>query len=130
MKIIAREGYSKSFEFESPEYFEEHEDFTQIDESIYQADIRGESALIIYNENQGASDTIDIVGEFNAVRGAQWNHRQKFGADKGFNNGVRDHYEPDRPIESKQARKALREFGVDTQGLEPEEKEKVTVSSD
>lgn len=129
MITIRREGYSKSFEFDSPEYFEEHENFTEIGDDIYRADMRGESALILYNED---THTIDVVGDFNAVRGIQTSYRQQFGAAAGFNNGVGEHYNPQKPIESEAARKALKEFGVETSGLEPEEKEKqkVSVTSD
>lgn len=130
MRTISREGYSKSFEFDRPDYFEGREGFDEIGDGIYEADIRGESAIIIYNENQNTPDTIDIIGNFKAVRGLQWTHRQEFGADAGFNNGVGEHYSPEGPIESEAVREALKEFGVDTQGLEPEQKEKPKVAAD
>lgn len=124
MIAISREGYSKSFEFDRPEYFEQQEGFEEIGDGIYQAEVRDGSAVVIYDE---VSETIDIVGDFQAVRGLQWSHRQELGADAGFNNGVGENYSPDDPIESEEARKALQEFGVDTQGLEPEQKEKPKV---
>jgi hypothetical protein len=130
VRAISREGYSKSFEFDRPEYFQGREGFEEIGDGIYQAEVRDGSAVIIYNENQDSADTIDVVGEFQAVRGIQWNHRQEFGADAGFNNGVGQHYSPDGTIESETARKALQEFGVDTEGLEPEQKEKPKVAAD
>lgn len=122
MKAISREGYSKSFEFDSPEYFEQQEGFEEIGENVYKAETRGESAIIIYDK---ASDIIDVVGSFNAVRGVQWSHRQEFGANAGFNNGVSEHYRPGRPIESEAVKEALEEFGVETEGLELEEKPRV-----
>lgn len=128
MKDITREGYSKSFEFDSPEYFEQHEDFEEIDDGIYKAEMRGESALVIYNEADEGEGTVDIVGEFNAVRGVQWNHRQQLGADAGYNNGVGQHYELEEPVENEDAREALEEFGVETRGLEQEER--MPVASD
>ena len=124
---MSREGYSKSFEFDRPEYFEQEGDFEEIGDGIYQAEVRDGSALVIYNENGDSPDTIDIIGDFQAVRGLQWSYRQEFGASAGFNNGVGQHYSPEDPIESEQAREALQEFGVDTQGLEPEQKEKPKV---
>ncbi|PSH00429.1 MAG: hypothetical protein BRC30_03580 [Nanohaloarchaea archaeon SW_7_46_7] len=122
MKTISREGYSKSFEFDSPEYFEQHEGFEEIGENVYEAETRGESAIIIYDK---ASDIIDVVGDFKAVRAVQWNHRQEFGANAGFNNGVSEHYQPERPVESEAVKEALEEFGVETEGLEPEQKPRV-----
>lgn len=130
MRAISREGYSKSFEFDRPEYFDKQESFEEISGNVYEAEIRDGSAIIIYNENQNSLDTIDVIGDFQAVRGIQWNHRQEFGANAGFNNGVREHYSPEGPIESERVREALEEFGVDTQGLEPEQKEKPRVAAD
>ncbi|MFB6174975.1 MAG: hypothetical protein ABEJ87_03275 [Candidatus Nanohalobium sp.] len=127
MRAITREGYSKSFEFDRPDYFSDQEGFEEIGDGIYKTEVRDESAIIIYNE---ASNTIDIVGEFQAVRGIQWSHRQEFGADAGFNNGVGKHYSPEGPIESKAAREALQEFGVETQGLEQDQKERPKVAAD
>jgi len=122
VKAISREGYSKSFEFDSPEYFEQQEGFEEIGENVYKAETRGESAIIIYDK---ASDIIDVVGNFKAVRGVQWNHRQEFSANADFNNGVSEHYRPGRPIESEAVKEALEEFGVETEGLEPEQKPRV-----
>ncbi len=130
VRAISREGYSKSFEFDRPDYFEEAPGFEEIGDGIYQAEVREESAVIIYNENQDSADTIDLVGDFQAVRGIQWNHRQEFGANAGFNSGVGEHYSPEGPIESEAAREALEEFGVDTEGLEPEQKEKPKIAAD
>lgn len=129
MRTITREGYSKSFTFDDPEYFEEHEDFEEIDDGIYQAELRGESALIIYNEAEEGPSTVDIVGEFNAVRGVQWNHRQKLGADTGYNNGVSQHYDPEGLVQNEDAIEVLQEFGVEVQELEPEQ-EKIPAASD
>jgi hypothetical protein len=130
VKTLSREGYSKSFEFDRPEYFESRESFEEIDEGVYQAEMRDGSAIIMYNENEGSPDTIDVIGDFQAVRGIQWEHRQEFGANAGFNNGVGEHYSPEGPIESERVREALEEFGVDSQGLEPEQKEKPKVAAD
>lgn len=127
MKTISREGYSKSFRFDDPDYFEENEEFQEIGDGVYSIDIRDESAVIVYNEER---ETVDVVGDFNAVRGVQWNYRQDFGADAGFNNGVGEHYEPERAFRSEDAVKALQEFGVAAEGLETDEREKPVAASD
>lgn len=130
MIAISREGYSKSFEFDRPDYFEQQEGFEEIGDGIYQAEVRDGSAVAIYNENSGSPDTVDVIGDFQAVRGIQWSYRQEFGADAGFNNGVGEHYSFEGKIESEAAREALEEFGVDTEGLEPDQKEKPRVAAD
>ena len=122
-----REGYSKSFTFDNPQYFEEHQDFEEIEDNVYEVQMRDQSALVIYNESDGI---MDIVGEAEAVRGTEYNHRQAFGANAGFNNGVEDHYDPEGNFEDEETIEALKEFGVDVEGIESDERERVPATSD
>jgi len=122
-----REGYSKSFTFDNPQYFEDHQDFEEIEDNVYEVEMRDKSAIVIYHESDGI---MDIVGESEAVRGTEYNHRQAFGANVGFNNGVGDHYDPERAFESEDTIEALQEFGVDVEGFEAAEKERTPAASD
>ncbi|MFB6203778.1 MAG: hypothetical protein ABEK01_04785 [Candidatus Nanohaloarchaea archaeon] len=108
--IAIRDGYSQTWAMDDPEPIAEDDRTEEIGDEIYEMEIRGGSALFIYDSDEEA---IDIVGDHAAVRGARGEHWQEFGEYIGANNGVSETYEPDREIASDAAIEALEEFGVE-----------------
>lgn len=120
MKTINRDGYSHRLELDDSKYFEESDEFTKIEEGVYAPVGQEDRVLLIHDEDE---QVVDLVGAQGAVRDVKFDYRTEFGADLGWNNGVREQYEPEGSFESEETIEALEEFGVQVDGIEQREEE-------